>query len=211
MSVRARHRNARPGLARPDPAGRAQAAAGHCSPRCARSRTGTVCPGAPVSSTTRQLGTYICIEIFPSRRIQKALVDEVPFRVLAAGNQPVFRTIFDFRRICRKAPEAYFEQVLDMGLTMGANKLTEWGFGRQQGQSERVQAQCDELRTDEGAGKLYSSEKGPANCCVKPTKWMREKMTMPPQSQWRSRIEYRNNSESTVPPINVCLRGQGTR
>ena len=50
-------------------------------------------------------------------------MDEVPFRVLGAGNEPDFRTISDFRKIHRKALEALFEQVLEMALKGGAMKL----------------------------------------------------------------------------------------
>jgi transposase len=64
-----------------------------------------------------------CIGVFSSRRIQKALIEEVPFRVLAAGNQPDFRTISDFRKIHRAALQGLFEQVLEMALTVGAMKL----------------------------------------------------------------------------------------
>jgi len=64
-----------------------------------------------------------CSGVFSSRRIQTALVDEVPFRVLAAGNQPDFRTISDFRKIHHKALQALFQQVLGMALQAGAMKL----------------------------------------------------------------------------------------
>jgi len=64
-----------------------------------------------------------CIGVFSSRRIQRALVEEVPFRVLAAGNDPDFRTISDFRKIHREALRGLFEQVLEMALTAGAVKL----------------------------------------------------------------------------------------
>lgn len=64
-----------------------------------------------------------CTGVFSSRRIQTALIDEVPFRVLAAGNQPDFRTISDFRKIHYKALQALFQQVLRMALEAGAIKL----------------------------------------------------------------------------------------
>jgi transposase len=64
-----------------------------------------------------------CIGVFSSRRIQTALIDEVPFRVLAAGNQPDFRTISDFRKIHHQALQALFQQVLRMALEAGAIKL----------------------------------------------------------------------------------------
>ncbi len=46
-----------------------------------------------------------CVGVFSSRRIQKRLVEDVAFRVLAAGNQPDFRTISDFRKLHLKALE----------------------------------------------------------------------------------------------------------
>jgi transposase len=64
-----------------------------------------------------------CTGVFSSRRIQTALIDEVPFRVLAAGNQPDFRTISDFRKIHHHALQALFQQVLRMALEAGAMKL----------------------------------------------------------------------------------------
>ena len=40
-----------------------------------------------------------CVGVFSSRKIQKRLQKDIPFRVLAAGNTPDFRTISEFRRI----------------------------------------------------------------------------------------------------------------
>jgi transposase len=40
-----------------------------------------------------------CVGMFSSRRMQKKLSEDVGFRVLAAGNQPDFRTISDFRKL----------------------------------------------------------------------------------------------------------------
>ena len=40
-----------------------------------------------------------CVGVFSSRKMQKRLVEDVAFRVLAAGNQPDFRTISDFRKL----------------------------------------------------------------------------------------------------------------
>src|SRR4030088_514603 len=64
-----------------------------------------------------------CVGVFSSRRIQKRLVEDVAFRVLAAGNQPDFRTISDFRRLHLKALEELFRQVLRLALEVGALKL----------------------------------------------------------------------------------------
>jgi transposase len=64
-----------------------------------------------------------CVGVFASRRIEKRLVEDVGFRVLAAGNTPDFRTLSDFRKIHRKALERLFEQVLRLALKAGAMKL----------------------------------------------------------------------------------------
>jgi len=64
-----------------------------------------------------------CVGVFSSRRIQKRLVEDVAFRVLAAGNQPDFRTISDFRKLHLQALEELFQQVLGLVLEVGALKL----------------------------------------------------------------------------------------
>lgn len=64
-----------------------------------------------------------CVGVFSSRRIQKRLVEDVAFRVLAAGNQPDFRTISDFRKLHLKALEELFQQMLRLTLETGAMKL----------------------------------------------------------------------------------------
>jgi transposase len=72
---------------------------------------------------TKILVYSYCIGVFSSRKIQKRLIEDVPFRVLAAGNQPDFRTISDFRKIHLDAIQGLFEQVLKLALTAGAIKL----------------------------------------------------------------------------------------
>jgi transposase len=64
-----------------------------------------------------------CVGVFSSRKIQKHLVEDVAFRVLAAGNQPDFRTISDFRKLHLKALEALFQQMLRLTLETGTMKL----------------------------------------------------------------------------------------
>ena len=64
-----------------------------------------------------------CNGVFASRRIEKRLVEDIAFRVLAAGNRPDFRTLSDFRKIHRKAVEGLFAQVLFVALKAGAMKL----------------------------------------------------------------------------------------
>jgi transposase len=64
-----------------------------------------------------------CVGVFSSRKIQKRLVEDVAFRVLAAGNQPDFRTISDFRKLHLKALEDLFQQMLRLTLETGTMKL----------------------------------------------------------------------------------------
>jgi transposase len=64
-----------------------------------------------------------CVGVFSSRRIQKRLVEDIAFRVLAAGNQPDYRTIADFRKLHLKALEELFEQMLRLTLETGTMKL----------------------------------------------------------------------------------------
>src|SRR3979490_3416628 len=54
-------------------------------------------PYHPVMLTKVLVYAY-CVGIFSSRRIQRRLVEDVGFRLLAAGNEPDFRTIADFRK-----------------------------------------------------------------------------------------------------------------
>jgi transposase len=64
-----------------------------------------------------------CVGVFSSRKIQKRLVEDVAFRVLAAGNQPDFRTISDFRKLHLQALESLFQQMLGLTLETGTMKL----------------------------------------------------------------------------------------
>src|SRR6185295_12794590 len=70
-------------------------------------------PYHPVMMTKVLVYGY-CVGVFSSRRIARHLVEDVAFRVLAAGNTPDFRTIADFRKIHLPALRALFEQVLEM-------------------------------------------------------------------------------------------------
>jgi len=72
---------------------------------------------------TKVLVYAYCVGVFSSRRIERRLVEDIAFRVLAADNQPNFRTISDFRKIHLKTLEALFEQVLKIALEAGAMKV----------------------------------------------------------------------------------------
>jgi hypothetical protein len=72
---------------------------------------------------TKLLVYGYCTGVFSSRRIQKRLQEDIPFKVLAAGNEPDFRTISDFRKIHIETLQNLFEQVLAMSLECGAIQL----------------------------------------------------------------------------------------
>ena len=64
-----------------------------------------------------------CTGTYSSRRIAAKLTDSVAFRFLAAGNQPDFRTISDFRKRHGEALAGLFEQVLKLCQQAGLVKL----------------------------------------------------------------------------------------
>lgn len=72
---------------------------------------------------TKVLVYGYCVGVFSSRRIERRLVEDIAFRVLAAGNQPNFRTISDFRKLHLQTLEGLFEQVLKIALEAGAMKV----------------------------------------------------------------------------------------
>jgi transposase len=64
-------------------------------------------PYHPVMLTKVLVYAY-CVGVFSSRKIQRRLVEDVAFRVLAAGNEPDFRTIADFRKTHLAALKGFF-------------------------------------------------------------------------------------------------------
>lgn len=48
--------------------------------------------------------------------MQKKLAEDVGLRVLAAGNEPDFRTISDFRKLHLAALQGLFDQVLQIAV-----------------------------------------------------------------------------------------------
>ncbi len=79
-------------------------------------------PYHPVMMTKVLVYAY-CVGVFSSRRIQRRLCEDIPFRVLAAGNAPDFRTIADFRKTHLTALQGFFEQVLQMARELGAVRV----------------------------------------------------------------------------------------
>ena len=64
-----------------------------------------------------------CTGVYSSRRVAGKLQDSVAFRFLAAGNEPDFRTISDFRKRHGAALSGLFDQVLQMCREAGLVKL----------------------------------------------------------------------------------------
>ena len=79
-------------------------------------------PYHPVMLTKVLVYAY-CVGVFSSRLIQRRLVEDVGFRVLAAGNEPDFRTIADFRKRHLAALNGFFEQVLRLARELGALRV----------------------------------------------------------------------------------------
>jgi len=63
------------------------------------------------------------VGVYSSRRMEKRLGEDVAFRVLAAGNEPDFRTLSDFRKLHLKALQGLFEQVLRIAVEAKLVKL----------------------------------------------------------------------------------------
>jgi transposase len=61
--------------------------------------------------------------VYSSRRIAKKLLEDIAFRVLAAGNQPDFRTISDFRKRHLEAMKGLFVQIVKICREAGLVKL----------------------------------------------------------------------------------------
>jgi len=64
-----------------------------------------------------------CTGTYSSRKLAARIVDHVPMRFLAAGNQPDFRTISDFRKRHEKALSGLFDQVLKIAAETGLVSL----------------------------------------------------------------------------------------
>jgi transposase len=79
-------------------------------------------PYHPLMMTKILLYGY-CVGVFSSRRIERKLSEDVGFRILAAGNEPDFRTISDFRKLHLAALQGLFDQMLQIALRAGTMKL----------------------------------------------------------------------------------------
>ena len=79
-------------------------------------------PYHPVMMTKVLLYAY-CVGLPSSRKIEKCLMEDVGFRMLAANNTPNFRTIADFRKEHLAALDGLFLQVLKLCQKAGMVKL----------------------------------------------------------------------------------------
>ena len=131
---------------------------------------------------TKLLVYGYCTGVFSSRRIQKRLREDIPFKVLAAGSEPDFRTISDFRKIHIRTLPGLFEQVLEMALESGAIKLGRvsldgtkvkanaskhkaMSYGRMQEQQQQVQEEVQQLlaqaeAADEEEDRRHGNQRG---------------------------------------------------
>jgi len=118
---------------------------------------------------------------YSSRRIATKLEDSVAFRFLAAGNQPDFRTVSDFRkrhgkalsdlfgqvlRLCKKAGLVKLGRVAVDGTKIQANasKHKAMSYGRMKSTEEALQREADELlrraeQTDEDEDRRHGKDK----------------------------------------------------
>lgn len=135
-------------------------------------------PYHPVMLTKVLVYAY-CVGVFSSRRIQRRLVEDVAFRVLAAGNQPDFRTIADFRKTHLTALKGFFEQVLRLARELGAprvgrvaldgskikanaSKHKAMSYGRMREKQRQLRAEVTELLAQaEAADAAEDAEYGP--------------------------------------------------
>jgi transposase len=118
---------------------------------------------------------------YSSRRIEGKLQDSVALRFLAAGNEPDFRTISDFRkrhgealselfnqvlRLCRKAGLVKLGRVAVDGTKIKANasKHKAMSYGRMKSTEAALQRQADELlrraqEVDDEEDRLYGKDR----------------------------------------------------
>jgi transposase len=102
---------------------------------------------------TKILMCGYCLGVYSSRRTQKRLVEDVAFRVLAAGNQPYFRTILDFRKLHLKLRLVFEVGAPRLGsVALGASKLKANGskhkamsYGRMEETEKRLQEEVRKL------------------------------------------------------------------
>ena len=104
----------------------------------------------------------LCKGVYSSRKLSKATQEDIPFRVLAAGNHPDFRTISQFRKrhlaalarlfkevviICRKAglvPLAHLS-IDGTKILANASKHSAMSYARMREEDKRLTSEIEEL------------------------------------------------------------------
>ena len=130
-------------------------------------------PYHPVMLTKVLLYAY-CVGVFSSRKMQRRLAEDIAFRVLAAGNEPDFRTIADFRKRHLPVLKGFFEQVLVLARELGAPRVG------------RVALDGSQVKANASKHKAMSYDRmgrRPVNCATKcsscsrrPRRWTRPRM-----------------------------------
>ena len=95
---------------------------------------------------TKMLVYGYCVGVFSSRRIQKRLVEDVAFRVLAAG----FPDHSGFSETSFASAGSTVPAGVTPGVRGGRTEVGTGGLGWEQSKSQRKQAQGHELWTDGG-------------------------------------------------------------
>jgi hypothetical protein len=109
---------------------------------------------------TKLLASGYCVGVCSSRRIQKRLQEDIGFKVLAAGNEPDFRTISDFGKIQLEALRGLFEQVLEMALESGAMSYGRMNEKQPQLREEVKRLLAEAEAADEVEDRRYGNKRG---------------------------------------------------
>ncbi len=89
--------------------------------------------------------------VFSSRKLPRKIIDNVAFRMLAAGNTPKHRTICDFRKVHLKAFKALLLQVLLVARETGFVQFGQVAVDGTKVRANASKSKSDEVWTD-GAG-----------------------------------------------------------
>jgi transposase len=170
-----------------------------------------------------------CTGVYSSRRIARQLEDSVAFRFLAAGNQPDFRTLSDFRkrhgaalaglfeqglRLCRKAGLVQLGRVAIDGTKVKANasKHKAMSYGRMQEKETALRQEVAELlRRAEQADRDEDQREGaeqrggglPAELARRESRLQKiaeAKAALEAEARARARAEGKEPDQSPPPP-----------
>jgi transposase len=142
------------------------------------------CRGAPPfhpAMLTKIIFYGVCRGVYSSRKLSRATLEEIPFKILAAGNTPDFRTISEFRKrhldalaalfkdvvqICRNAGLAPLKHISVDGTKINANasKHSAMSYDRMLEEEKRLLSEIEDLlkegqSQDEAEDALHGSDK----------------------------------------------------